>query len=274
MASAAESAKADARRALPCSKAYAAIEVPRDMGCEAHGFKWRQSQTHVEVFVSLPPGTSRRAVHVNLTSVRLEVSVEERPVLQGTLWREVKADESTWYIQVGCHGARCQMLWEGLRDDRGTDTGKVIGWPVACISGASRPARQVGSAFRMAATVPRSPAASDGTVPLRLYHAFMSCPRRTHVLLTSNPQDDILEIVLLKRHRRGNYADGETNATTFWHAVTKNAAPEARLALEHPPTKYYSSHWEGEQAGERGVQPRRRLQDASAGSAQTLVPAC
>ncbi|KAL6777062.1 hypothetical protein ACKKBF_B20070 [Auxenochlorella protothecoides x Auxenochlorella symbiontica] len=185
MFEAAEAAKASARRALPCSKAYAAIDVPEGMGSDAGGYKWRQSQTHVEVFVSLPPGTSRRAVHVSLTSVSLEVSVEERPVLGGTLWREVKADESTWYIQ-----------------------------------------------------------------------------------------DGILEIVLLKRHRRGNYADGETNATTFWYAVTRNAGTDARLALEHPPPGYYSSHWEGEGAARRGAQPRRRLPGARAEGAQTLVPAC
>lgn len=114
MSEAAEAVKASARRALPCSKAYAAIDVPEGMGSDAGGYKWRQSQTHVEVFVSLPPGTSRRAVHVSLTSVSLEVSVEERPVLGGTLWREVKADESTWYIQVGCLDGPCQALSVGV----------------------------------------------------------------------------------------------------------------------------------------------------------------
>ena len=57
-------------------------------------------------------------------------------------------------------------------------------------------------------------------------------------------QDGILEITLLKLSRRGQYANGETNADTFWRSVVKGAGEHERLALEAPPSTYYKSHFE------------------------------
>ena len=37
-------------------KSYAAIEVPADLGLDCQRYKWRQNQSHVEVFIPLPPG--------------------------------------------------------------------------------------------------------------------------------------------------------------------------------------------------------------------------
>lgn len=37
-------------------KQYAAIELPPDLGLDCQRYKWRQNQSHVEVFIPLPPG--------------------------------------------------------------------------------------------------------------------------------------------------------------------------------------------------------------------------
>ena len=65
--------------------------------------------------------------------------------------------------------------------------------------------------------------------------------------------DGVLEISLLKRFRRGNYANGKTNADTFWFSILRaadeteaRAAPRVgsrRLALAAPPQAYYDSEY-------------------------------
>jgi hypothetical protein len=57
-------------------------------------------------------------------------------------------------------------------------------------------------------------------------------------------QDGVLEITLLKLSRRGQYANGETNADTYWRAVLKAAGEKETLALDHAPSAYYKSHFE------------------------------
>lgn len=42
----------------------------------------------------------RLQVSVELTTTSLAVAVDEQPLLGGALYREIKRDESTWYIQV------------------------------------------------------------------------------------------------------------------------------------------------------------------------------
>ena len=73
-------------------------------------------------------------------------------------------------------------------------------------------------------------------------------PARHHCLTLGPPDpatgDGILEIQLLKRNRRGQYANGCTNADTFWYALLANAKGNHRLALDQPPAEYYKSDWE------------------------------
>jgi hypothetical protein len=54
-------------------------------------------------------------------------------------------------------------------------------------------------------------------------------------------------MVLLKRYRKGHYEDGKTNSDTFWFGIFRKGRPEESIELEHPPSKYYSSHWEKEE---------------------------
>ena len=57
-------------------------------------------------------------------------------------------------------------------------------------------------------------------------------------------EDRILHLTMLKRNRRGNYANNCSNADTFWRAVAKNAPPLEQLSLTHPPDKYYALPFE------------------------------
>ena len=45
---------------------------------------------------------------------------------------------------------------------------------------------------------------------------YEPCPRRK---ARWHMQDGLLQLIMLKRNRRGAYADGATNADTFWPAV-------------------------------------------------------
>lgn len=140
-----------ARKNVLLSSSYQQIDIPRDLGIDCGNYKWKQSQSHVEIYIPLPQTvTSAHRVLVDIKPNFLSVVIDERPFITGTLYREVKADESTWYIHEG-----------------------------------------------------------------------------------------VLEILLLKRSRRGHYADGETNADTFWKAVTTNAQEDQRLIVQAIPSQYY-----------------------------------
>lgn len=81
--------------------AYAAVELPLQLSLDCQRYKWRQSQSHVEVFVPLPAGLPARAVRVQLSTRAISILVDEAPVLVGQLWREIKAEESHWYVSDG-----------------------------------------------------------------------------------------------------------------------------------------------------------------------------
>lgn len=52
--------------------------------------------------------------------------------------------------------------------------------------------------------------------------------------------DGILHLTMLKRNRRGNYANQCTNADTFWNSVMKHAPQQERLTIPYPPNRYYA----------------------------------
>lgn len=52
-------------------------------------------------------------------------------------------------------------------------------------------------------------------------------------------EDGVLHLTMLKRNRRGNYANNCTNADTFWQAVMQNSPRQETLQLAFPPAKYY-----------------------------------
>jgi hypothetical protein len=62
MARRAEADKSAARQALLQGKAYTAITVPPSLGLDCGHYKWRQNQSHVEIFVSLPGNLAAKQV--------------------------------------------------------------------------------------------------------------------------------------------------------------------------------------------------------------------
>lgn len=90
-----------ARQAALTGESYLSIELPQDLGLDCGGYKWRQNQSHVDVFVPLPEGTSLQHIQVDLKPATIFVSVHERTILKGALYRDIKVEESTWFIQDG-----------------------------------------------------------------------------------------------------------------------------------------------------------------------------
>jgi len=140
-----------ARSMMMLSSSYQQIGIPTELGLDCKTYKWKQNQTYVEIFIPI----QSEKIDVDLKPKFISVEINERPLLKGELYRDIKAEESTWYVQ-----------------------------------------------------------------------------------------DGVLEIILLKLSRRGQYANGETNADTYWRAVLKSPREEERLQLENPPSSYYKSHFE------------------------------
>lgn len=53
-------------------------------------------------------------------------------------------------------------------------------------------------------------------------------------------QERIVRMCLLKRNRKGCYANGCTAADTFWRAIFKRHSSEDSIQLKHPPSRYYN----------------------------------
>jgi hypothetical protein len=81
--------------------------------------------------------------------------------------------------------------------------------------------------------------------------------------------DGVLEIQLLKRNRRGFYANGGSNADTFWFALLAGRAGRERLPLAHPPAAYYKTSWET--AGAADFHKLRGGRRSSGGGAKAIA---
>ena len=82
--------------------AYRGLEIAPNLGEDCGTYKWRQTQTYVEVFVPLPAGAvASRDVKVRLSSTFLSVAVNGEPVVEGELHSPIKAEASTWVVVDG-----------------------------------------------------------------------------------------------------------------------------------------------------------------------------
>jgi hypothetical protein len=95
-----EEEKTAAHRTALLPPSYLAIDIPRDMGMDCGTYRWKQTQSDVEIYLPLPENiTTASKISVSLKPSYLAIDFDERPMLKGHLYREIKADESTWYIQ-------------------------------------------------------------------------------------------------------------------------------------------------------------------------------
>jgi hypothetical protein len=56
--------------------------------------------------------------------------------------------------------------------------------------------------------------------------------------------DDVLEIALLKKNRRGHYDDGCTNADTYWRTLLAQSSAYAPTLPLRAPSAYYDTEYE------------------------------
>ncbi|KAG2496941.1 hypothetical protein HYH03_004947 [Edaphochlamys debaryana] len=84
-------------------KAWEEIQIEPGMGLECAGYKWRQTQSHVHVFLRLPEGLPGACLGLDLTPQRLAIAAGpgQAPLLEGRLYAEIKAELSTWFVDDG-----------------------------------------------------------------------------------------------------------------------------------------------------------------------------
>eukprot|EP00205_Picochlorum_sp_RCC944_P001663 CAMPEP_0182608080 /NCGR_PEP_ID=MMETSP1330-20130603/2602_1 /TAXON_ID=464278 /ORGANISM="Picochlorum sp., Strain RCC944" /LENGTH=345 /DNA_ID=CAMNT_0024826781 /DNA_START=49 /DNA_END=1086 /DNA_ORIENTATION=+ len=83
-------------------KVWSQIKVPKDLGLDCGEYKWSQSQAYVEIFVKLPVMTASRRVEVRMEPTFMAITINGGDVvMHGDLYREIKQDESTWFINDG-----------------------------------------------------------------------------------------------------------------------------------------------------------------------------
>lgn len=93
--------------ATPADKSWNQISLPPNLGCDCGAYKWTQTQAQVTIFVKLPPSLVFRGaalaklVKVTLLPNHLSVHINGTFLLGGDLCKEIKCDESTWFIADG-----------------------------------------------------------------------------------------------------------------------------------------------------------------------------
>ena len=81
---------------------YRQLEIEHNLGEDCGTYKWRQTQTYVEVFVPLPATcVVATDVNVRLTSTFVLVAVRGEAVIEGELHSPIKAEASTWVVVDG-----------------------------------------------------------------------------------------------------------------------------------------------------------------------------
>lgn len=209
-----DAARPQARALSRQQRAWLQVELAPGLSLDCGRYKWTQSQSHVEVFFPLPEHVAPRqararlwvpchTVPARLTPARLlpcpaksggcgwAPAMHSRPCGHGgadSRARQVVVELTPTGVRVELGEARPMAgpLWAGIKREDSTWTVQVRHMPCSrpATADASDGARRAGPAARGA-------------------------------------QDGVVHLHLLKRSRRGAYADGATNADTFWPAVRR-----------------------------------------------------
>ncbi len=77
--------------------------IPCNEGCggDLPLYSWTQNDTEVVIKVPVPPGTTGKQLAIDIDTRRLHVAVKGQPapVLSGPLFKPIKADDATWFIE-------------------------------------------------------------------------------------------------------------------------------------------------------------------------------
>lgn len=80
-------------------------------------FTWKQTLQDVTLNIPVPPGTKARDLTVDIKKTKLKVGLKgQEPILDGTLCKEIKLEESTWTLddnkEINLHLEKInQMTW-------------------------------------------------------------------------------------------------------------------------------------------------------------------
>lgn len=114
--------------------------------------------------------------------------------------------------------------------------------------------------------VPKGISSSDITVVIQARHLLVEIGERRVVdadlCAMIKPEDStwllddrVISISMLKVNRRDNYADGCTNADTWWKSLT--TSDPTTLQLQYPPNEYYSTTYDKAEAEPHRLRNRR-----------------
>ncbi|MEW5300926.1 MAG: hypothetical protein WDW36_003817 [Sanguina aurantia] len=96
----AEKDRRQARLTSSRDTAWAALDTP--LGVVTDKYKWRQNQSHVELFVLVPPNVPSHQVRVTLQEQHLCVGFSSQDNhMNGTLFHAIRPGDSTWFIDGG-----------------------------------------------------------------------------------------------------------------------------------------------------------------------------
>ncbi|KAI9600584.1 hypothetical protein H4Q26_000371 [Puccinia striiformis f. sp. tritici PST-130] len=95
-------------------KAHDEAEAEREREEQAKlPFTWKQTLQDLTLNIPVPPGTKARDLVVEIKKTKLKVGLKgKEPILDGTLCKEIKQEESTWTLdQSDVMVGKCQMSW-------------------------------------------------------------------------------------------------------------------------------------------------------------------
>ncbi|KAG2432003.1 hypothetical protein HYH02_013074 [Chlamydomonas schloesseri] len=231
----AERARREAQQARLLSRqdaAWVALTVEPGMGMECSRYKWTQNQSHVYIYARLPERHDSSwggggsvwggGDGGGASGLRVQLTPEHLAVSLLLGGGRGGAHGTSW----GAGGGPMPLTAGGGRDDDSANGGGD--------EAEEEQEQEVEVLF-------------GG----RLFAAVKA------ELSTWFVDDGVLTVRLLKRCRRGHYAAGATNASTWWRSVwaAGHCPPGEALALAHPPTAYYWSEYEESDLPEESPRP-------------------
>jgi hypothetical protein len=157
---------------------------------------------------------------VVLTPCTLQVLAADDVLVGGALYSDIKAESSTWSVgKIRLHNTRgCGPMGRAGMRDCGPPSPVAAGMHATC-----------------GAEVDIPPWRTAGQhVPPQCLHVpppHACCARRPAAAPAADADAHVLAMSLLKRCRRGHYADGSTNADTYWRSLLKGTC---RQPLQAP----------------------------------------
>jgi len=193
-------------------------------------------------------------VQVTLFPNSLELKISGFVILTGQMSADVKVEGSTWYCGEEVSAQRDLMMHDELLLVGGNCP------PYCCRTPITPPLCSMYFwSWQQQQLVPRTLQAGRLFLSMHLNVKIRQLLRSVsqytdskmrHLLCHYCADQGVMYMVLLKRNRKGHYADGSTAANTFWYSLLAGGQGADRLQLQHPPNHYYTSPYEADDLGD------------------------